>query len=411
MIYFQGIKLNLSIRSRGRISTGNNRYLSAMVIAVNCRLLQKNRLEGIGWFTFETLKRITVAHPEHQFLFIFDRPWAPEFIFSENITPIVAGFPTRHPILWILWFELVIPRVLRKHKADIFFSPDGLLSLRTKVRSIPVIHDISFKHRPKDLPFWPRWYYNYFFPRFAKKAFRICTVSVFSQKDICNTYEVARPIIRVVFNGVNPAYSPLNQDDIQAVRNTYTNGKPYFLYVGSLHPRKNVDNLLKAYKQFVELTHSDVRMVIVGERMWKKEQRNQPSHTHESAAVIFTGRLETSELRRVMGSALALTFVPWYEGFGIPVIEAMAAGVPVLTSNVTSLPEVGGKAVLYADPASVESIAEGIKQLTENEDLRNDLIQKGLERQRLFSWDRTARKVWLSIDTVIRAIRDYEHPD
>src|SRR5690606_8257814 len=130
---------------------------------------QKNRLEGIGWFTFETLKRITVAHPEHQFLFIFDRPWAPEFIFSENITPIVAGFPTRHPILWILWFELVIPRVLRKHKADIFFSPDGLLSLRTKVRSIPVIHDISFKHRPKDLPFWPRWYYNYFFPRFAKK--------------------------------------------------------------------------------------------------------------------------------------------------------------------------------------------------------------------------------------------------
>jgi glycosyltransferase involved in cell wall biosynthesis len=172
-----------------------------------------------------------------------------------------------------------------------------------------------------------------------------------------------------------------------------------------------VDNLLKAYKQFVELTHSDVRMVIVGERMWKKEQRNQPSHTHESAAVIFTGRLETSELRRVMGSALALTFVPWYEGFGIPVIEAMAAGVPVLTSNVTSLPEVGGKAVLYADPASVESIAEGIKQLAENEDLRNDLIQKGLERQRLFSWDRTARKVWLSIDTVIRAIRDYEHPD
>lgn len=97
MIYFQGIKLNLSIRSRGRISTGNNRYLSAMVIAVNCRLLQKNRLEGIGWFTFETLKRITVAHPEHQFLFIFDRPWAPEFIFSENITPIVAGFPRAIP--------------------------------------------------------------------------------------------------------------------------------------------------------------------------------------------------------------------------------------------------------------------------------------------------------------------------
>ncbi|MFO7617545.1 MAG: glycosyltransferase family 1 protein [Bacteroidales bacterium] len=377
-----------------------------MVIAVNCRLLQKNRLEGIGWFTFETLKRITVAHPEHRFIFIFDRPWAPEFIFSDNITPVAAGFPTRHPILWFLWLELVIPRVLRKYKADIFFSPDGLLSLRTKVRSIPVIHDISFRHRPGDLPFWPRWYYNFFFPRFARKAYRICTVSVHSQKDICATYEIDRPIIRVVFNGVNPAYSPLSEEEVTAVRQQYAEGKPYFLYVGSLHPRKNVDNLLKAYDRFIEQTGSDVRMVVVGERMWKKDG-GLSAVSRPPSAVLYTGRLETDELRRVMGGALALTFVPWYEGFGIPVIEAMAAGVPVLTSNVTSLPEVGGKAVLYADPSSVESIAQGMHRLATDEALRKELINRGLERCKLFTWDKTARKVWLTIDTVIRAIRDY----
>ncbi|MFH0760271.1 MAG: glycosyltransferase family 1 protein [Bacteroidota bacterium] len=378
-----------------------------MVIAVNCRLLIINKLEGIGWFTYETLKRITRDHPEHRFIFIFDRPYSQEFIFSDNITPVVAGFPTRHPILWFLWFELVVPRVLKKYKADIFFSPDGFLSLRTQVKSIPVIHDISFVHRPKDVPFAAGIYYNFFFPKYARKAYRICTVSVHSQKDIHHTWGIARSIIRVVYNGANPAYQPLNREELRAVREKYSGGKPYFLYVGSLHPRKNVGNLLKAYHRFIEQTHSEVRMVVVGEVMWKKDRRPKTKDQRISS-VIYTGRLQPDELRLVMGGALALTFVPWYEGFGIPVVEAMSAGVPVLTSNITSLPEVGGDTVLYTDPGSVDKIAEGMSTLSTNEGLRNDLISKGLKRSKSFTWDKTAKKVWLSIDTVITAIRDYE---
>jgi len=125
------------------------------------------------------------------------------------------------------------------------------------------------------------------------------------------------------------------------------------------------------------------------------------------ANVVYTGRLEPAELGRVMGGALALTFVPWYEGFGIPVVEAMAAGVPVLTSNVTSLPEVGGNAVIYAAPDSVEEIALGMERLATDPVLRSKLIAAGLERCKLFSWDKTARKVWLSLDTVLKAIGDY----
>lgn len=405
----------------------SNAYLCLMVIAVNCRLLIKNKLEGIGWFTYETLKRITRDHPEHRFIFIFDRPYAEEFIFSDNITPVVAGFPTRHPILWLLWFELVIPRILRKYKADIFFSPDGFLSLRTKVKSIPVIHDISFVHRPKDVPRAARIYYNYFFPKYARKAYRICTVSVHSQKDIHQTWDIARSVIRVVYNGANPAYQPLNREEILAVREKYSGGKPYFLYVGSLHPRKNVGNLLKAYEQFTRKTGSDVKMVVVGEVMWKKVvnrnalrvTRKITDHAsrityHETEvndlypSVIYTGRLEPEELRLVMGGALALTFIPWYEGFGIPVVEAMSAGVPVLTSNITSLPEVGGDTVLYADPGSTDEVAAGMIALAADEDLRNSLINNGLKRSKSFTWDKTAKKVWLSIDTVIIAIRDYE---
>jgi glycosyltransferase involved in cell wall biosynthesis len=387
-----------------------NDYLWWMVIAVNCRLLLKNKLEGIGWFTYQTLLRITRDHPEHQFVFIFDRPFDPSFIFSANIIPVVAGPPTRHPVLWFLWLEFVIPRILKKYKADIFFSPDGFLSLRTNVRSIPVIHDISFVHRPKDLPVWVRSYYNFFFPRFARKAYRICTVSLYSQKDIIKSYQVARPIIRVVYNGVNDAYKPLTINEIQEVRLQYSDGLPYFLYVGSLHPRKNVANLLKGYHRFIEKTGMNVKMVVVGEKMWARTFSNTLPANEPGVfggEVVFTGRLEPVELCRVVGGALALTFVPWYEGFGIPVVEAMAAGIPVLTSNVTSLPEVGGNAVIYADPGSVDNIAQGMERLATDTDLRNQLITLGLERSKMFTWDKTARKVWLSIDTVLKAIRDY----
>ncbi|MFA6129065.1 MAG: glycosyltransferase family 1 protein [Bacteroidales bacterium] len=380
-----------------------------MVIAVNCRLLLKNKLEGIGWFTYQTLQRITHDHPEHRFIFIFDRPYDPSFIFSDNITPVIAGPPTRHPVLWFFWLEFVIPRILLKYKADVFFSPDGFLSLRTKVRSIPVIHDISFAHRPKDLPFLVRTYYNFFFPRFARKAYRICTVSLFSQKDIIKTYGIARPIIRVVYNGVNEAYKPIADKEIREVRNQYSEGLPYFLYVGSLHARKNVDNLLEGYRQFTDRTGLQVNMVLVGTRMWTSPN---PLLGKEGAGgsggnVVYTGRLEPAELHRVMGGALALTFVPWYEGFGIPVVEAMASGVPVLTSDVTSLPEVGGNAVIYANPGSVDDIAKGMERLATDDELRYRLIVNGLERNKMFTWDKTARKVWLSIDTVLKALRDY----
>jgi glycosyltransferase involved in cell wall biosynthesis len=147
--------------------------------------------------------------------------------------------------------------------------------------------------------------------------------------------------------------------------------------------------------------------------MWATSGPHDPQstqHEHDTSHIpdiIYTGRLEPEELYRVMGGALALTFVPWYEGFGIPVLEAMASGVPVLTSTVTSLPEVGGLAVAYADPGSVDDIAAGMEKLAGDADYRASLIAAGLERSKMFSWDKTARKVWLTLDTVLKAIRDY----
>lgn len=368
-----------------------------MIIAVNCRLLQKGRLEGIGWFTYENLKRITRDHPEHQFVFIFDRHFDPEFLFADNVRGVVLGPPTRHPVLWYFWLEWRIPALLRKIKADLFFSPDGYLSLRSRIPQIPVIHDINFAHRPEDLPFWTRHYYNFFFPRFARKAQRICTVSKYSKKDIHSTYKIPKPLIHVVYNGANTNFTPLSAAEKQAAKARFTNGEDYFIYIGSIHPRKNLENLIAAFDRFTSATKSPVKLLIVGTNMWNKG----PGQKNQTSNLIFAGHLESDDLKLALGGALAMTFVPWFEGFGIPVLEAMQSGVPVLTSTETSLPEVGGDAVLYAQPGNVEEIATQMAHLATKPELRNHLIEKGLNQATTFSWDKTSKKVWKCLDTVI----------
>ena len=369
-----------------------------MIIAVNTRLLLQGKLEGIGWFTRETLSRITSEHPEHKFIFIFDRPYADEFIFSENITPVVVSPPTRHPVLWYIWFELQIPRILRKYKADLFFSPDGYLSLSTKVRQLAAIHDINFAHRPKDLPWLKAKYYNYFFPKFARKARRIVTVSYFSKEDINRTYHVDADKVDVVYNGVNTSYTPISEELNLETKQTYSSGKDYFLFIGSLHPRKNICGLLRAFDAFRTSVDSDMKLLIVGESMFKTSDIEM---TYEGMRykddVVFTGRLTTEELHHVLGASMALTFVPFFEGFGIPVIEAMNAGVPVICSNTTSLPDVGGNAVLYVDPFSLSQIKDAMIRIYQDKELRDTLVEKGFRQREKFSWDKTAELLWGSI--------------
>lgn len=374
-----------------------------MKIAVNTRLLLKERLEGIGWFTLETLKRITRDHPEHQFIFIFDRPFSPDYIFSDNIIPVVIGPPARHPFLFWLWFDFQIPKVLKKYKADLFLSPDGYLSLRTKVPQLAVIHDINFIHRPDDFPWLIKKYYTRFFPKFARIAKRIATVSFYSKEDITRSFKVDFDKIDVVYDGINPAFLPTSEEEQTATREKYSGGKPYFLFVGALHPRKNIAGLLNAFDAFKSVDTNHTRLVIVGGKMHKT---GDIFETYENMRfkddVVFTGRITTPELHRVLGAALALTFVPFFEGFGIPVVEAMSVGVPVICSNTTSIPEVGGNAVVYADPCKIEQITEAMIKMAGDEELRKSLIKKGFEQKNKFSWDETARLLWMSVEKALQ---------
>ncbi|NVO03347.1 MAG: glycosyltransferase family 4 protein [Bacteroidetes bacterium] len=369
-----------------------------MKILVNTRLLLKNKLEGIGWFSFETLKRITQQHPEHEFIFAFDREFDQEFIFSDNISPIILKPQARHPFLFYLWFEHAIAKALKKSKADLFLSPDGFLSLSTKTKSLGVIHDINFEHYPKDLPWIITKYYQHYFPKFAQKADRIATVSEFSKMDICEKYNINPQKIDVVYNGANEIFKPISDQEKQETKKKYSKNEDYFIYVGALHARKNLVNLFKAFDKYRYSNNTKVNLLIVGEKKWWTPEINAAyENLCFKEKVIFTGRLQSDELAKVMASALALTYVSYFEGFGIPIIEAFNSGVPVITSNVTSMPEVAKDAALLVNPFSVESIESAMKSITYDENLRKSLIEKGNLRKLDFSWQKSADALWSSV--------------
>jgi len=385
-----------------------------MNIVVNTRLLLTNKLDGIGWFTYETLLRVTRLHPEHHFTFLFDRKYSEEFIFSKNITPVVIAPQARHPFLWYSWFEWSVPRALKKYKADLFLSQDGYLSLSTDVRSMTVIHDLNFEHFPKDLPWLVRKYYKFYFPEFAKKAARIATVSQYSKNDIVNIYHIDPDKIDVVYNGANENFKPISNDEKQLCRKKYTHSAPFFLFIGALHPRKNLANLFIAFDSFKKIISNDsgkppnhieeakTKLLIVGKKKWwTKEMQFAYQAMQFKNEVIFIDRLSGIELNNVMASALALTYVSNFEGFGIPVLEAMYCETPVITSDVTSMPEIGGDAVLLVDPASTDSITNAMVKVAKDQKLREKLINKGKIQRQKFSWDKTAELLWQCIEKVM----------
>ncbi len=374
-----------------------------MKIAVNTRLLLKNKLEGIGWFTYEIFSRMVRSHPEHQFYFLFDRPYDQRFIFSDNVIPVVVSPPARHPVLHYWWFEHALPKALKKINPDLFISPDAYNSLSSPYRNIMVIHDLNFVHHPEMMPWLPRKYYNYYTPLYAWKASRIVTVSGFTKNDIVDQYKIPANRIDVVYNGANTLYQPISPEVQEFTKRKFTNGHAYFLFVGALNPRKNIAGLFQAFDLFAEETQSETRLVVVGEKMFGgREIKKAFSAMKHREKVIFTGRLEPEILKNIMGSALALTLVSFFEGFGIPVIEAFNAGIPVITSNTSALPEITGEAALLVNPFDTKEIADAMKKITFVPDLRKKLVRKGFQRSRLFSWDKAAEQFWEAVEKTVR---------
>jgi glycosyltransferase involved in cell wall biosynthesis len=361
-------------------------------------LLLPGKLEGIGRFTYEVVRRLAAHHPDDHFYLLFDRvvDW-PELEF-DNVTPVVLGPQARHPVLFWWWFEQSVGPFLNRIHPDVFFSPDGYLSLRATCPQLAVMHDLNFLHHPEYVPWLVGKYYNHFFPRFARKATRIATVSHYSASDISASYGIAPSLIDVVGNGVNEHFTHVAESDRTQVRARFSNGLPYFLFVGSLHPRKNLEGLLSAFALFRAQHPSPVKLIVAGATYFLPASTTVMMERHPyKQDIVFTGRVSEEDLALLMGSALALTYFPHFEGFGIPILEAFACGTPVACSNTTSMPEVAGDGALLANPKDPQDMALCMQRLASDSSLRTRLMEAGTLRLQHYQWDLTAEAVYRSL--------------
>ena len=372
-----------------------------MKIAVNTRFLLKDKMEGIGWFTYETMKRIVETHPEDEFHFLFDRPYDKSFIWSKNIIPHVVYPPARHPILWKIWFEYSVPRVLRKIKPDLFYSPDGYNSLKSPFRSVMTIHDLAFEYYPEFVDPSVARYYKRNTPKYAHKADRVIVVSENTKADVVKLYDVNEEKIDVSCNGCREIFRPLGADKRSEIREKFSGGDPYFIFIGAIHPRKNVEGILKAFELFKAEKKHNHRLMLVGRMAWQTSELSRLLNSLNSRDSIIHIPHIGEEISDLLGSAQALLYPSFYEGFGIPVLEAFHSEIPVITSNVSSMPEVAGNAAIFVDPNSPENIKAAMERIVLDRELGERLIHEGRNQRKNYSWDKGARIIYESFERVI----------
>jgi glycosyltransferase involved in cell wall biosynthesis len=362
-------------------------------IAVNTRFLLPGKLEGIGKVTYEVLRRLVHLMPETNFDFLFDRKFDPALVFNANVHPKVIFPPTRHPLLTHTWLQSGVKRYISKSKPDLYFSFDGFMVLGISIPSIITIHDLAYAHFPQQNRFADRWYYQRYMPMYAQESAHIITVSKFSQNDISTRFHLPMHKVTAIYNGVSEEFQPVTTEISNRIRAKYAASEPYFLYVGAIHPRKNLARLIQAFDQYKSTSGSPMKLLITGKKGWLTKPVEKAFENSKSRSdIIFTGFVPQKELSALIGSAEALCYVSLFEGFGLPIVEAMATGVPVLCSNRNSMAEIAGHAAILVDPENINDIAKGLHQLERDKNLRKKLITTGLERSKLYRWDRTAEQ-------------------
>jgi glycosyltransferase involved in cell wall biosynthesis len=386
-----------------------------MRIAINTRFSAYPYEEGYGRYTREIAGRMADLCPDDQFLFLYDQqpawgnrpretggfgngspmPERPAQRFhGAHISHRVMGPPARHPLLWKFWYDIRVPAALRKAGADVFFSPDGICSLTASVPQVLVIHDLAYLHFPDALPGFQQRYYRSQTPRFIRKAARIITVSEFSRQDILRHYPQAQGKIEVVPNAAEDAFRTLDWHEREAVKEKFTGGMEYFIYTGSIHPRKNLLNLLKAFSAFKKRQKTGMKLVLAGRLAWQHEAFTEALSRYKYRNDVWLAGYQPEEtFRQLLGAAYALVYPSLWEGFGMPLLEAMKSGVPVLCSNTSAMPETAADAALLFDPLDPDDIGRQMTKIYIDETERARLIERGLERSSLYHWDRSAARI------------------
>jgi len=356
-----------------------------MMIGVDARPISYPPLTGIGVYLSSLLQAIQELDQENHYYLISNGA-----IHFEVVNPkwhkIEGRFPQRK--ISTLWMQCCVPRIASALKLDLFWGPRHQLPLfmRTNVKMVLTVHDIVHVLFPRTMSLPNLVVERLLMRRSIGRADYVIADSISTASGIQEHYQVRPAKIGVVYPGgptlSEHVHSPIPDDEILP-------GK-YFLFVGTLEPRKNLRAILSAFA-LLDAEREDANLVVVGNIGWKtKDVMNLMKAHRYRSRIHFMGYVDADRLSFIYRKALCLIYPSLYEGFGFPILEAMTYGVPVITSNVSSMPEVAGDAALLVDPNDVKGLADAMNKILENGDMRNIMISKGYERMRKFSWKRCA---------------------
>ena len=368
-------------------------------IGINAHLLAGEagyRQAGIHQYIAQVLR--TLPREEGQLRYtIFTQQG--DYLDRPDLLMVPSRWPTERRLARIAWEQFVWPWLARRHRLDLLHSMAFVTPLVAPCPTVVTIYDLSFRHYPESFPPGQRWYLQSQTTRSVRQARRVITISESGRQDVHRFFNAPLERIDVVYPGVGDEYRPFPSATIEQFRQQKGLPQRFVLHVGTLQPRKNIPVLLEALAQLKE---PSVCLVLVGGKGWLFEEIFARVETLGlQKQVIFTGYVPAEELPLWYNAASLLVFPSLYEGFGMPIIEAMACGTPVIAADNSSIPEAVGEAGLLFTPQVVESLVEKITAVLHAPDLAHTLREKGIRQAQNFSWECAGRQ---TAETYYRAL-------
>jgi glycosyltransferase involved in cell wall biosynthesis len=372
-----------------------------MVIAVDARPLQTNATNESADFIRELIIGLAKMNELHQFVLFADVNISPEIILPQNASLVILTPRPTNFISYKWWYDVKVAGALKKYKANIFICTSGICSLATSVPQVLIIRDFAFLHHPSYFSKQSRSFYRRFTYRFLEKATSIITFSELTKKEMTSTYKILNQKISIVPVAANQSFKPLNWGERELVKEEYGKGCEYFVFNGGLNPVANLLNVLKAFSIFKKWQKTNLKLVITVNENESKEQLEKLDSYKYKNEVLLAENLTNNDLAKVIGAAYAMIFPPLYEGIGATVLKAMQCEVPVITSVNSSMTEISRENALYCNPESPQEIADQMKLIFKDEQLRNRLITAGREKVKEFSWEKNLRFTSQLIDKAV----------